>query len=157
MGLRSTLEWFIWLTHFPLSQTVKVPLKIFWNYMLQSLREHPPSFLFWRKWSLSLLIKSFVVNIELFSTGGFTSVVNFSFSYELLWYFCLLVLCKQFIDKDQQPSGSERGDDDVEAALKKEVGDMKASTEMRLRRFQSMESGANNVVFIRTLGIGVSE
>lgn len=44
----------------------------------------------------------------------------------------------------------------MEAALKKEVGDIKASTEMKLRRFQSVESGANNVVFIRTLGIGVS-
>ncbi|XP_036911687.1 THUMP domain-containing protein 1 [Sturnira hondurensis] len=61
---------------------------------------------------------------------------------------------EKFIDKDQQPSGSERRDhDDMEAALKKEVGDIKASTEMRLRRFQSVESGANNVVFIRTLGI----
>ncbi|KAM7335282.1 hypothetical protein ACRRTK_005759 [Alexandromys fortis] len=57
---------------------------------------------------------------------------------------------EKFIDKDQQPSGS---DDDAEAALKKEVGDIKASTEMRLRRVQSVESGANNVVFIRTLGI----
>ncbi|KAL1774571.1 THUMP domain-containing protein 1 [Sigmodon hispidus] len=60
---------------------------------------------------------------------------------------------EKFVDKEQQPSGSEGEDDDVEAALKKEVGDIKASTEMRLRRFQSMESGANNVVFIRTLGI----
>ncbi|XP_065780533.1 THUMP domain-containing protein 1 isoform X1 [Muntiacus reevesi] len=60
---------------------------------------------------------------------------------------------KQFADKDQQPSGSEGEDDDVEAALKKEVGDIKASTEKSLRRFQSVESGANNVVFIRTLGI----
>ncbi|EHB13211.1 THUMP domain-containing protein 1 [Heterocephalus glaber] len=59
---------------------------------------------------------------------------------------------EKFTDKDQQLSGSE-GEDDVEAALKKEVGDIKASTEKRLRRFQSVESGANNVVFIRTLGI----
>ncbi|XP_004474129.1 THUMP domain-containing protein 1 [Dasypus novemcinctus] len=59
---------------------------------------------------------------------------------------------EKFTEKDQQPSGSEE-EDDVEAALKKEVGDIKASTEMRLRRFQSVESGANNVVFIRTLGI----
>lgn len=44
----------------------------------------------------------------------------------------------------------------MEVALKKEVGDIKASTEMKLRRFQSVESGANNVVFIRTLGIGGS-
>ncbi|XP_069342962.1 THUMP domain-containing protein 1 [Eulemur rufifrons] len=60
---------------------------------------------------------------------------------------------EKFTDKDQQTSGSEGEDDDVEAALKKEVGDIKTSTEMRLRRFQSVESGANNVVFIRTLGI----
>ncbi|XP_043416293.1 THUMP domain-containing protein 1 [Prionailurus viverrinus] len=60
---------------------------------------------------------------------------------------------EKFTDKDQQPSGSEGEDDDMEAALKKEVGDIKASTEMKLRRFQSVESGANNVVFIRTLGI----
>lgn len=60
---------------------------------------------------------------------------------------------EKFTDKDQQASGSEGEDDDMEAALKKEVGDIKASTEMKLRRFQSVESGANNVVFIRTLGI----
>ncbi|KAM8777570.1 LOW QUALITY PROTEIN: THUMP domain-containing protein 1 [Rhynchonycteris naso] len=60
---------------------------------------------------------------------------------------------EKFTDDDELPSGSEGEDDDVEAALKKEVGDIKASMEMRLRRFQSVESGANNVVFIRTLGI----
>uniref|UniRef100_A0A2K5DDF6 THUMP domain-containing protein 1 n=1 Tax=Aotus nancymaae TaxID=37293 RepID=A0A2K5DDF6_AOTNA len=59
---------------------------------------------------------------------------------------------EKFTDKDQQPSGSE-GEDDVEAALKKEVGDIKASTEMRQKRCQLMESGANNVIFIKTLGI----
>ncbi|XP_004373366.1 THUMP domain-containing protein 1 [Trichechus manatus latirostris] len=60
---------------------------------------------------------------------------------------------EKFTDKNQQPSGDEGEDDDVEAALKKEVDDIRAFTEMRLRRFQSVESGANNVVFIRTLGI----
>uniref|UniRef100_A0A2K5Y808 THUMP domain-containing protein n=1 Tax=Mandrillus leucophaeus TaxID=9568 RepID=A0A2K5Y808_MANLE len=60
---------------------------------------------------------------------------------------------EKFTDKDQKPPGSEGEDDDVEAALKKEVGDMKASTEISLRRFQLVESGANNIVFIRTLGI----
>uniref|UniRef100_M3YQG0 THUMP domain containing 1 n=1 Tax=Mustela putorius furo TaxID=9669 RepID=M3YQG0_MUSPF len=64
---------------------------------------------------------------------------------------------EKFTDKDQQASGSEGEDDDMEAALKKEVGDIKASTEMKLRRFQSVESGANNVVFIRTLGIGTHD
>ncbi|KAL4834053.1 hypothetical protein H8958_016239, partial [Nasalis larvatus] len=60
---------------------------------------------------------------------------------------------EKFTDKDQKPPGSEAEDDDVEATLKKEVGDIKASTEMSLRRFQLVESGANNIVFIRTLGI----
>uniref|UniRef100_A0A2K6MAB4 THUMP domain-containing protein 1 n=1 Tax=Rhinopithecus bieti TaxID=61621 RepID=A0A2K6MAB4_RHIBE len=60
---------------------------------------------------------------------------------------------EKFTDKDQKPPGSEGEDDDVEATLKKEVGDIKASTEMSLRRFQLVESGANNIVFIRTLGI----
>lgn len=60
---------------------------------------------------------------------------------------------EKFTDKDQQPPGSDGEDDDMEAVLKKEVSDMKATTEMKLRRFQSVESGANNVVFIRTLGI----
>uniref|UniRef100_H3AAA8 THUMP domain-containing protein 1 n=1 Tax=Latimeria chalumnae TaxID=7897 RepID=H3AAA8_LATCH len=49
---------------------------------------------------------------------------------------------------------SEEGDeDDAEAALKKEVDQIRASTEKKLRRFQAVESGANNVVFLRTLNI----
>ncbi|XP_038619445.1 THUMP domain-containing protein 1 [Tachyglossus aculeatus] len=59
---------------------------------------------------------------------------------------------EKFTDKDDKPPGSEE-DDDMEAALKKEVSEIRASNEMKLRRFQSVESGANNVVFIRTLGI----
>lgn len=62
----------------------------------------------------------------------------------------------KFSDHEERLSGSEReeDEDDVEAALKKEVGQIRASTEQKLRRFQSVESGANNVVFIRTQGIG---
>ncbi|KAJ6659766.1 hypothetical protein lerEdw1_018482 [Lerista edwardsae] len=47
----------------------------------------------------------------------------------------------------------EEDEDDAEAALKKEVDQIRASTEEKRRRFQSVESGANNVVFIRTLGV----
>lgn len=65
---------------------------------------------------------------------------------------CFL-LFKQFSDQDDKLSGSE--EDDVEAALKKEIDQIRTSTEQKLRRFQSVESGANNVVFIRTLGIGL--
>ncbi|XP_009323108.1 PREDICTED: THUMP domain-containing protein 1 [Pygoscelis adeliae] len=65
------------------------------------------------------------------------------------------VPCVKFSDHEERLSGSEReeDEDDVEAALKKEVGQIRASTEQKLRRFQSVESGANNVVFIRTRGI----
>ncbi|NXB73723.1 THUM1 protein, partial [Donacobius atricapilla] len=61
----------------------------------------------------------------------------------------------KFSDHEERLSGSDReeDEDDVEAALKKEVGQIRASTEQKLRRFQSVESGANNVVFIRTQGI----
>ncbi|KYO30603.1 THUMP domain-containing protein 1 [Alligator mississippiensis] len=58
---------------------------------------------------------------------------------------------EKFSDQDDKLSGSE--EDDVEAALKKEIDQIRTSTEQKLRRFQSVESGANNVVFIRTLGI----
>ncbi|XP_053936346.1 THUMP domain-containing protein 1 [Cuculus canorus] len=62
---------------------------------------------------------------------------------------------EQFSDPEERLSGSEReeDEDDVEAALKKEVGQIRTLTEQKLRRFQSVESGANNVVFIRTQGI----
>ncbi|KFP08000.1 THUMP domain-containing protein 1, partial [Calypte anna] len=58
-------------------------------------------------------------------------------------------------DQEEQMPGSrkEEDEDDVEAALKKEVGQLRASAEQKLQRFQSVESGANNVVFIRTQGI----
>lgn len=64
--------------------------------------------------------------------------------------------CVKFSDHEERLSGSDReeDEDDVEEALKKEVGQIRASTEQKLRRFQSVESGANNVVFIRTQGIG---
>ncbi|NWR63427.1 THUM1 protein, partial [Bucorvus abyssinicus] len=77
-------------------------------------------------------------------------------AYSLLGeYGDLLYGPEQFSDHEEQLSGSEReeDEDDVEAALKKEVSQIRASTEQRLRRFQSVESGANNVVFIRTRGI----
>uniref|UniRef100_A0AAY4B778 THUMP domain-containing protein 1 n=1 Tax=Denticeps clupeoides TaxID=299321 RepID=A0AAY4B778_9TELE len=49
-----------------------------------------------------------------------------------------------------EDSHSEEDGDDVEAALKREVAQIRTSTEKRERRFQALESGANNVVFIRT-------
>ncbi|XP_003226750.2 THUMP domain-containing protein 1 [Anolis carolinensis] len=68
---------------------------------------------------------------------------------------------EQFTDQEEsRVSGNEEEeeeeadeDDDAEAALKKEVDQIRTSTEQKRRRFQSVESGANNVVFIRTLGV----
>ncbi|NXN92783.1 THUM1 protein, partial [Rhinopomastus cyanomelas] len=77
-------------------------------------------------------------------------------AYSLLGeYGDLLYGPEQFSDHEELLSESEKeeDEDDVEAALKKEVGQIRASTEQKLRRFQSVESGANNVVFIRTQGI----
>ncbi|XP_045566577.1 THUMP domain-containing protein 1 [Salmo salar] len=51
--------------------------------------------------------------------------------------------------KEPEESSSEE-DEDVEAALKKEVKQLKASSGKRERRFQAMDSGANNVIFIKT-------
>lgn len=47
-------------------------------------------------------------------------------------------------------SNSDEEEEDVDAALKQEVAQLKASGAQRERRFQALESGANNVVFIRT-------
>lgn len=48
-------------------------------------------------------------------------------------------------------SEEEDEEEDVEAALKKEVEQLKGSAQTKQqRRFQALESGANNVIFIRT-------
>ncbi|XP_053532309.1 THUMP domain-containing protein 1 [Ictalurus punctatus] len=51
---------------------------------------------------------------------------------------------------DPNDSSSE---DDVEEALQKEVKQFHSTTENRQRRFTALESGANNVLFIRTHSI----
>ncbi|XP_053326760.1 THUMP domain-containing protein 1 [Spea bombifrons] len=60
---------------------------------------------------------------------------------------------EKLCEKDVETSEAEEEEDDAEAALKKEVDQIRVSTEKNLRRFQSVESGANNVVFIRTLNV----
>ncbi|XP_067912975.1 THUMP domain-containing protein 1 [Heterodontus francisci] len=54
---------------------------------------------------------------------------------------------------EESNSEDEEDDDDAETALKKEVKQIRTSTQNQLRRFQALDSGANNVVFIRTLNI----
>ncbi|XP_028977967.1 THUMP domain-containing protein 1 isoform X2 [Esox lucius] len=54
-------------------------------------------------------------------------------------------------ENEPEESGSEEDEDeDVEAALKKEVKQLKASSGKRERRFLALDSGANNVIFIKT-------
>ncbi|KAJ1097151.1 hypothetical protein NDU88_002278 [Pleurodeles waltl] len=57
---------------------------------------------------------------------------------------------EKFAEQDFQGSEKEEEDDDVEAAIKKEVDQIRSTTEKNCRRFQSVESGANNVIFIKT-------
>ncbi|KAM8772669.1 THUMP domain-containing protein 1 [Acanthopagrus schlegelii] len=58
-------------------------------------------------------------------------------------------------EKLQDNNGSsseeeEAEEEDVDVALKKEVAQLQASGAKRERRFQALESGANNVIFIKT-------
>ena len=48
----------------------------------------------------------------------------------------------------------EEEEDDAEAALKKEVAQLKKTGKGAEKRFQALDSGANNVVFIRTHNVG---
>nr|XP_046226658.1 THUMP domain-containing protein 1 [Scatophagus argus] len=55
--------------------------------------------------------------------------------------------------QDDNGSSSEEQDaeeEDVDVALKKEVAQLQASGAKRERRFQALDSGANNVIFIKT-------
>lgn len=61
-------------------------------------------------------------------------------------------------EKLQENNGSsseedEADEEDVDVALKKEVAQLQASGAKHERRFQALDSGANNVIFIRTLNL----
>ncbi|XP_033948897.1 THUMP domain-containing protein 1 [Pseudochaenichthys georgianus] len=60
-------------------------------------------------------------------------------------------------EKLQENNGSssdgEAEEEDVDVALKKEVAQLKASGAKRERRFMALDSGANNVIFIKTQNI----
>jgi len=62
----------------------------------------------------------------------------------------------QLQDKNGSSSEEEEADEDIEAALKKEVAQLKASGVKQERRFQALVSGANNVIFIKTKNLGTS-
>ncbi|XP_043119186.1 THUMP domain-containing protein 1 [Puntigrus tetrazona] len=53
----------------------------------------------------------------------------------------------------QDSLSEEEEEEDAEAALKKEVSQIKASIKTHQQRFCAVESGANNVLFIRTHGV----
>lgn len=61
--------------------------------------------------------------------------------------------------QDNNGSSSEEEEaeeEDVDVALKKEVAQLQASGAKQERRFQALVSGANNVIFIKTLNLGKS-
>lgn len=58
-------------------------------------------------------------------------------------------------DNDGSSSEEEEGgEEDVAAALKKEVAQLQGSGSKQERRFQALQSGANNVIFIKTHNLG---
>ncbi|XP_059180874.1 THUMP domain-containing protein 1 [Centropristis striata] len=58
---------------------------------------------------------------------------------------------EKFQDNNGSSSEDEEAEEeDVDVALKKEVAQLKASGAKQERRFQALESGANNVIFIKT-------
>lgn len=61
----------------------------------------------------------------------------------------------QFEKNGGSNSEEEEEEEDVDAALKKEVAQLKASGAKQERRFQALESGANNVIFIKTHNLGM--
>lgn len=63
----------------------------------------------------------------------------------------------QLQDNNGSSSDEEEAEEeDVDVALKKEVAQLQASGAKRERRFQALESGANNVIFIKTHNLGKS-
>lgn len=58
-------------------------------------------------------------------------------------------------DNDGSSSEEEEADEeDVDVALKKEVAQLQAAGVKQERRFQALDSGANNVIFIKTQSLG---
>lgn len=60
---------------------------------------------------------------------------------------------EQPADTKDSLSEDEEDDEDAEAALKKEVSQIQSSMKTHQQRFSAVESGANNVLFIRTHGV----
>lgn len=60
---------------------------------------------------------------------------------------------EQPADTQDSRSEDEEDDEDAEAALKKEVSQIQSSMKTHQQRFTAVDSGANNVVFIRTHGV----
>ncbi|XP_074549152.1 THUMP domain-containing protein 1 [Halichoeres trimaculatus] len=55
--------------------------------------------------------------------------------------------------KEEDEDDDDEEEEDVAEALKKEVSQLQASVTKQKRRFQAFDSGANNVIFIRTLNL----
>lgn len=66
-----------------------------------------------------------------------------------------MICFPQFEQNGGSNSEEEEEEEDVDAALKKEVAQLKASGAKQERRFQALESGANNVIFIKTHNLGM--
>lgn len=81
----------------------------------------------------------------------FCRSVDDRYNYRYWYRYNLYVLSLQL----QEDGGSSSGEEeDVDVALKKEVAQLRASGPKQERRFQALDSGANNVIFIKTNSLG---
>ncbi|XP_077575845.1 THUMP domain-containing protein 1 [Stigmatopora nigra] len=73
-------------------------------------------------------------------------------AFDLLGEYADKIYGPEKFEEDLQGGNGEENpqEEDVEDALKKEVAHLRAADGVLERRFQALESGANNVVFIRT-------
>uniref|UniRef100_A0A671SWD6 THUMP domain-containing protein 1 n=2 Tax=Sinocyclocheilus anshuiensis TaxID=1608454 RepID=A0A671SWD6_9TELE len=71
----------------------------------------------------------------------------------ILSFLDMLLYVSQPADPQDSLSEEEEEDEDAEAALKKEVSQIQLSMKTHQQRFSAVDSGAHNVVFIRTHGV----
>lgn len=77
-----------------------------------------------------------------------------SSSYNLVFKKVVLSQSQLQDDTGSSSEEDEAEEEDVDVALKKEVAQLQASGTKQERRFQALDSGANNVIFIRTQNLG---
>ena len=102
----------------------------------------------------NLRLISYVLSLLTMLITDIVSLPSHSLLYSRSGVWIVPLFWFQLPENTGSSSDEEAEEEDVEVALKKEVAQLKASGTKQQRRFQAMESGANNVIFIRTQNLG---